>query len=347
MSASPDSKQEQRGERGGSHPAQSLLECVLQQHPDTPRKRAKDWIQSGRVSVDGVVARKPNLVVPTGGRVELLERQATAVVCEPGWAIHPRLTLLYLDASLAIVNKGAGLLAVPSPQHELSAQSVLTDFIVGKLKPRQAGPGTRTLPAAFRRLEPLPVHRIDKHTSGLLCFALNPTARENLIEQWSAHTIGREYIGYVVGRPRQRKGTWRHWLKASEDELTQFVISSHEAQAEKSTAVEAITHYEVLGEFRFSDGMIAAAKMRFRLETGRKHQIRVQAAHEGVPLIGERMYHGRANDRARELPEFARQALHAERLDLEHPEQRGKRLSWIAGLPGDLQKLEGELHRLR
>jgi 23S rRNA pseudouridine1911/1915/1917 synthase len=85
--------------------------------------------------------------------------------------------------------------------------------------------------------------------------------------------------------------------------------------------------------------------LRLRLETGRKHQIRIQAANAGLPLIGDRTYHPqyRAQGRAGSLIDFPRQALHAEVLTLEHPDRPGTRVRWKAELPKDLRQLEAAL----
>src|SRR5438477_11364465 len=85
--------------------ARPLLEWLLQRHPDTPRSRAKQWILAGRVSVNGIVIRKPHLLISDpGDGLALLDRQATHLDCGAGWQIHPRVSLLYLDSAFAIVN---------------------------------------------------------------------------------------------------------------------------------------------------------------------------------------------------------------------------------------------------
>src|SRR5208283_1218294 len=147
-----------------------------------------------------------------------------------GWQIHPRVSLLYLDSDLAIVNKGPGLISVPASNCDLSALSILADFLVGKLKARDRGVAGKSLPPAYRRLEPLPVHRLDQYTSGVFCMATNPAARHNLIEQLKARTMKREYVAYVEGRPREPKGTWRQWLQLSRDELRQQILSETQAK---------------------------------------------------------------------------------------------------------------------
>jgi len=303
-----------------------LLDWLLAKFPDVPKKRAKQWITAGRVSVDGVVIRKPHhVLVDPGVALRLLDRQATTLDCgRDGWQIHPRVNLLYLDVALGVVNKGPGLLSVSATPDDLSAQSILADFLAGKLRAFDRGLAGRTLPAAYRRLEPLPVHRLDQYTSGVFCLAMNPVARARLIEQLSAHTMRREYVAYVEGRVPAATGTWRNWLKLSEDELRQVIVPQPE-----EGAVEAITQYEVIAEFE------GVTKLRLRLETGRKHQIRAQAAFAGVPLVGDRAYN------ARRRIDFPRQALHAEILSLEY----GVQMTWTAALPADLQQLETRLRR--
>jgi len=329
--------------------SQPLLHWLLQRHPDTPKTRAKQWILAGRVSVGGVVIRKPHqLLRDPGSTLRLLDRQATTLDCGSGWQIHPRVGLLYLDSALAIVNKGPGLVSVPAANCDLSALSILADFLCGKLKALERGEAGRTLPPAYRKLEPLPVHRLDQYTSGVFCIAMNTASRGHLIEQLKAHTMKREYVAFVEGRAPAPKGTWRHWLELSADELRQQIVPAAKATAEASSAQEAITHYEVIAEFPLSGGTGFVTKLRLRLETGRKHQIRVQAAHGGLPLIGDRTYNPNCRESARggnaegHIP-FARQALHAEVLTLEHPQRPGQQMTWRAELPKDLRQLEASL----
>ena len=323
-----------------------LLDWLLQRHPDTPKKRAKQWILAGRVSVNGVIIRKPHHTLPDPKTaLALLDRHATTLECGTGWQIHPRVSVLHLDSSLAIVNKGPGLISVPAPNCELSALSILADYLSGKLKPRDRRVAVKTLPPPYRRLEPLPVHRLDQYTSGVFCIALNPAARHHLIEQLKVHTMRREYVAYCEGRATAPQGTWRQWLQLSSDEMRQRVVTEAQAKDPRSPAQEAITHYEVIAEYPLAGGVGVVTKLRLRLETGRKHQIRVQAAHAGLPLIGDRAYN--PNYRGPALAEgrvdFPRQALHAEVLNLEHPERPGTRMTWTAELPKDLRELEGAL----
>jgi 23S rRNA pseudouridine1911/1915/1917 synthase len=311
--------------------ARPLLEWLLRKHPDTPRNRAKQWILAGRVSVNGVVIRKPHqTIADPGDTIELRARHATTLACGSGWQIHPRVSLLYLDSALAIVNKGPGLISVPAADGDLSALSILADFLAGRLKAQDRSVAGKSLPPAYRRLQPLPVHRLDQYTSGVFCMATSPAARHHLIEQLKAHSMKREYVAFVDGRPSAPKGVWRQWLQA---------------RAAGPEAREAITHYEVITAYPIAGGTRFVTKLRLRLETGRKHQIRVQAANAGLPLLGDRTYNPsvRGTDASTTRIDFPRQALHAENLTLEHPDQPGMRMSWTAELPKDLRQLENDL----
>lgn len=326
-------------------PATRLLEALLKQHPDTAKARAKQWILAGRVSVNGVVVRKPHQAVTQSDSVELGGRHVTTLDCGSGWQIHPRVSLLYLDGSIAIVNKGPGLISVPAMEGDLSALSILADFLAGKLKARDRGVAGKSLPPVYRRLNPLPVHRLDQYTSGVFSMATNPAARHHLIEQLKAHTMKREYVAFVEGRSSTPKGTWRHWLQLSPDELRQQVLSPSAAQGRSEEAREAITHYEVIAEYPLAGGTGFVTKLRLRLETGRKHQIRAQAAYAGLPLVGDRTYNPalRKTEGSKPAIDFSRQALHAEILSLEHPDKPGVRMTWKAELPKDLRRLECEV----
>ena len=179
--------------------------------------------------------------------------------------------------------------------------------------------------------------------------ATNPAARRHLIEQLRVHTMRREYVAFVEGRPSTPTGTWRQWLQLSKDELRQHVVSGSQAGDRGATAQEAITHYQVLAEYPLPSGGGFVTKLRLRLETGRKHQIRVQAAHAGLPLIGDRVYNPayRGQNHADTPFTFPRQALHAEALTLEHPDQPGRRMTWTAEQPNEFRKLETALRSSR
>jgi RluA family pseudouridine synthase len=335
-----------------------LLDWVLARFPDTPKRRAKEWIVTGRIRVGGMPAQKPlELFEDPADSLQLVARHAHNQALTEPLRIHPRVTLLYLDKALAVVVKGAGILAVPSGLPELSALSVLKDFLAGALRPCQrAGAAQHAALAGLRQLRPLPVHRLDRYTSGVMCMAMNPRARAHLIEQFRSHGVTRQYVAFVDGRLETRRGLWRHWLWGKEGEIRQRVLSEHESKPTRAQAVEAVTTFEVLREFQVAPRRVVT-KLRLTLETGRTHQIRAQAAAQGVPLIGERFYRAafreaRRKDEVGQAPEqqslieFDRQALHAELLALTHPDAPHQRLEWRAPLPSDLVALELRLRQM-
>ena len=156
----------------------------------------------------------------------------------------------------------------------------------------------------------------------------------------------REYVAFVEGRAPNRAGTWRHRLQLSHDQMRQEVAPPGKAGSGPG-AQEAVTHYEVVAEYSLAGGKRFASQLRLRLETGLKHQIRVQAAQAGLPLIGDRTYNPnwRPVGGAAHGLEFSRQALHSELLTLDHPQIPGKRMTWRADLPKDLRQLEAALRQ--
>lgn len=321
--------------------SKTLLDLLLLQYPGTARTRAKQWIAAGRVTLNGAVVRKANQSVAETDTIELGGRHATTLDCGSGLQIHPRVSLVHLDSAVAVINKGPGLISVPGPGSELSALSILGDFLAGRLKTRNRDVDGRSLPPAYRRLQPLPVHRLDQYTSGVFCLATNPKARQRLIDQVQTHQMQREYIAFVEGRPRTAQGTWRQWLQLSEDELRQEVVAAPRRGTATENIREAITHYQVMEEYALA-ARKGVAKLRLSLETGLKHQIRIQAAHVGLPLVGDRTYNPAVRALASSI-EFPRQALHSELIGLEHPDRPGTRMTWTAELPKDLRQLEAAL----
>jgi 23S rRNA pseudouridine1911/1915/1917 synthase len=323
-------------------PGTSLLDWLLQKFPETPKTRAKQWILAGRVTVAGEVVRRPQqLMEDPGESLQLGGRHAPAVSFGPAWKIHPRVTLLHIDSSLAVVDKGPGLVSVPAPNAALSALSILSDFLAGKLRARERLVSVKTLPPVFRRLQLLPVHRLDQFTSGVFCMATSPQARENLIGQLQSRSMHREYIAFAEGRSASPSGTWRNWLQLSRDEMRQNVVHARPNSSSQTDICEAITHFEVLEEYPLPSNRGFVTKLKLRLETGRKHQIRAQAAHAGLPLVGDRVYN------AHKIVDFSRQALHAAILKLIHPEHPGETRTWEATLARDLRQLETALREGR
>ena len=224
------------------------------------------------------------------------------------------LHILYEDETLLVVNKPAGLLAVPLGRGpSQSAYSAL----IGHLGTR----GRRT---------PFVVHRIDRDTSGIVVFAKTASAQQAIKDQFARREPERVYRAVVHGTPRPARGRWRDRLAWDAKALRQTV-----ADARDPKGVEAISDYQVLETYG------DASLIEVRLSTGKRNQIRIQAAVRGHALVGERQYaDGRSKTKG---PAHSRQALHAYRLSFAHPID-GRLLKFEAPLPDDLNDL---LRRLR
>lgn len=226
------------------------------------------------------------------------------------------LTILYEDEVLLVVNKPAGLLAVPLGRRKQAASAF--SLVADHLGPR----GRRT---------PFIVHRIDRDTSGIVVFAKTAQAQQAVKHQFARREPERVYWAVVHGHPRPAQGRWRDRLAWDQDALKQTV-----ADAKDSKATEAISHYRVLETFA------ETSLIEVRLHTGKRNQIRIQAALRGHALVGERQYS--AGD------SFPRQALHAYRLAFAHPAD-GRLLTFEAPLPADvtdlLRRLRADAQRVR
>ena len=228
---------------------------------------------------------------------------------------HGELPIVYEDDELIVVNKPAGLLAVPL-ERRAEAASVF-DQIEDHLRP-----------SGKRR--PLVVHRIDRDTSGLVVFAKDSAAQARLKAQFKKREPERVYWAVVYGHPEPPSGTWRDHLVWDTKLLIQKETHPRDPQG-----LEAICTYRTVE--RFAD----TALVEVRLQTGKRNQIRIQARLRGHTLVGERRYiYG--PDSLRTV-HFERQALHALRLGFGHP-TTGRPLTFEAPLPPDFADL---LARLR
>lgn len=273
-------------------------------HPAISRTRWKSLIEDGRVTIDGDIIHKSNTSVPAGAVIECHLPPPNPIGLVP---VDIPLDILYEDADLIAINKPPGLVVHPAPGHE-------TDTVVNALLHY-----CRDLQGIGGELRPGIVHRLDKDTSGVLVVAKNEQTLAALVEQFSAHTVEKEYRTLVWGKPAPPSGT------------ISKPIGRHPVHRQKMAVTEkgraAVTHYQTLA----AGGM--AAHLLVRIETGRTHQIRVHMASIGHPVAGDAVY-GRARHGL--PPELAlpRQMLHARRLVIRHP-RTGAALDFTAPLPDD------------
>ncbi|BDX17377.1 pseudouridine synthase [Halopseudomonas aestusnigri] len=290
---------------------QRLDQVAAQLFPDYSRSRLQGWIKDGSLLVDGEVKRTRDIVL--GG--ERLELDAEREIQGEWQAEAIDLDIIYEDDALLVINKPAGLVVHPAAGHQ---DGTLLNALL------HHAPELAKVPRAGI------VHRLDKDTTGLMVVAKTIEAQTDLVAQLQARTVSREYECVVVG------------VMTSGGKVDQ-PIARHGTQRQKMAVVAggktAISHYRVINRFR------AHTHVKVKLETGRTHQIRVHMSYIHFPLVGDPVYGGRLRippgaspELIKELREFPRQALHARRLELEHPTD-GRHMSWQVPLPEDMQHL--------
>lgn len=288
-----------------------LDQAVADLFPDYSRSRLQNWIKDGSLTVDGKSWRIRDKVF--GGEEIVIDAKLEVID-----SFVPRempLDIIFEDEHIMIINKPAGLVVHPAAGH-------WDDTLLNGLL--HYNPEIAQVPRAGI------VHRLDMDTTGLMVVAKTIQAQTDLVAQLQERSMGREYEA-VVNNVMTGGGTV--------DEPLGRHSRNRQMMAVVGVGKEAITHYRVLDKFR------AHTHIRLKLETGRTHQIRVHMAYINYPLIGDQMYGGRfrlpkgiSPDLQKNLRDLKRQALHAKRLELFHPDS-GELMSWEVDLPEDLQQL--------
>jgi 23S rRNA pseudouridine1911/1915/1917 synthase len=294
-------------EAAGSRFDQALAAAL----PQYSRVRLQRWISAGAVLLDGRVVRSRARLV--GGERVRVHAEFPADEAVEAEAIALR--VVYQDAALLVIDKPAGLVVHPgagNPRHTLQNALLAHDA------------GLATVPRAGL------IHRLDKDTSGLLIVARTPETHVQLVRMLQGREIARGYLALSLGLPTAG-GTIDEPIGRHRSQRTRMAV--------RRDGREAVTHYRIEERFR------GHALLRVRLETGRTHQIRVHLAHAGYPIVGDPVYGGRRRQVAgagaalrTALGGFRRQALHAQRLALNHP-VTGRHHTFEAPLPADFAAL--------
>jgi 23S rRNA pseudouridine1911/1915/1917 synthase len=274
--------------------------------PQYSRGRLQQWIEEGRVTVDG----KPAKVRATmyGDEVLRVEPQAS----QSDTAYLPEaidINVIYEDDELIVINKPAGLVVHPGAGNW---SGTLLNGLLYRW-PQLVG-----VPRAGI------VHRLDKDTSGLMVVAKTLTAQTDLVRQLQERSVSREYFALVWGQPVSN-GRIEAAIGRHPRERVKMAVST------LPTAKPAVTHYQKLGMGKLDGRPVALVQCQ--LETGRTHQIRVHMQSIGFPLVGDGVY-----GKQHLVFMFPRQALHARRLALIHP-ATGEECAWTASLPEDFMSL--------
>ena len=290
---------------------QRLDQALARLFPEYSRSRLKTWLLEGAIDVDGESPR-PRDPVQGGEQVTL------AAVAEISVAAAPEaidLQVVHEDEALIVIDKPAGLVVHPGAGN--AAGTLLNGLL-------HYAPELAELPRAGI------IHRLDKDTSGLLLIARTLPAHTALVRMLADRDIKRIYLavcnGVLTGGGKIDAPVGRHRV-------------DRKRMTVRDDGRPAVTHYTVLERFA------AHTFIQVRLETGRTHQIRVHFAHRRHALVGDPVYGGRlavpagASDVLIEtLRGFRRQALHAARLEFEHPAS-GQNMRFDAAPPVDFEAL--------
>ncbi|SDV51399.1 RluA family pseudouridine synthase [Chitinasiproducens palmae] len=272
------------------------------------RSRLQDWLEAGRVEIDGRVAGKRD--TPIEGATIVV--RPTLGADQQAFRPEPvSLEVVFENDALAVIDKPAGLVVHPG------AGNWSGTLLNGLL--HRYGDAAAALPRAGI------VHRLDKDTSGLIVVARTLQAQTDLVRQLQARTVKRQYLALVWGKPPSHGTIDAPIGRDSRDRLRMAVV---EGQAGKP----ARTHFETVAYGAWRGRPVAA--LRCDLETGRTHQIRVHCRHIGHPLLGDTLYM-RGLPGAGAASPIARQALHAWRLALQDPVS-GETVHWTSALPDDI-----------
>ncbi|HEO71711.1 MAG TPA: RluA family pseudouridine synthase [Candidatus Hydrogenedentes bacterium] len=283
---------------------------------DASRSFIKKLIKDGHVAVNTHICTKPARTMNLGEEVQ------TTIPPEPDILPTPEnipLEILYEDADIVVVNKPSGLIVHPAPGHP---SGTLVNAILHHCPDFQR-PGED-----LKR--PGIVHRLDKYTSGVVVVAKSPRAYASLARQAREHAFDRRYLALVRGDYREDHGRIDATIGRSLSDRKRMAVTGIHGR-------EAITHFTVLERFGI------ASLIALQLETGRTHQIRVHCRFAGHPVLGDPVY-GITDYASWKLPPEVRaslerlegQALHAERLGIEHP-ATGERISLETPAPADFQ----------
>jgi len=254
-----------------------LMEFILKQMSGTSKNRVKDLLRGHAVTVDRKLATKYDQMLDLGQMVRVSRHKRSTELTSKF------VKIIYEDKHVIVIEKSPGILSMASSHKQFCIKTILDEYF----KKRH-----------FQCTAHV-VHRLDRETSGLMVYAKTMEAKKVLTDNWHDVVFDRRYVAVLCGRVPEEGGTVHSWLK---DNKAFFTYSSPEDNGGK----EAITYWRKLNEN--NDFTLA----EFKLETGRKNQIRVHANDMGYPVAGDDKYGNGRNP-------FGRLALHAYRLNFYHP----------------------------
>ncbi len=276
-----------------------LLPFLFAHWTEVKKKQVRTWLKYQAVTVNGRPVSQFNHPLQKGDLVAIRSDRFAI----PMASLPSGMKVYFEDATLIVIEKPENLLSVASiAEEEKTAYFQLTEYL------------RRGKTHAHDRI--WIVHRLDRETSGLMVFAKTPEAKAALQTGWDQ--VVKRYEAVVEGAVPKEKGT----LESHLNETNPFRVYSAPASAETRRAV---THFRVLKR------SAKRTLLELTLETGRRHQIRVQLADLGHPIVGDEKYGAKTNP-------AHRLALHACGLKFVHPVTQ-KEMSFESPLPKDLVRL--------
>ena len=273
-----------------------LLEFLLA-NVQQSRTKVKATLQGRGIKVDGKTVTQFDFLLKPGMRVAVSRTKRNQQSFKSRYV-----KIVYEDRWLIVVEKQPGILSMAAGHSSLNVKSVLDDYF---RKSRQ-------------KCTAHVVHRLDRDTSGLMVYAKDIETEQLMEHNWHQMVYDRRYVAVVSGEMEPDEGTVSNWLK---DNKAYITYSSPFDNGGKL----AITHYHVLD--RTTDHSL----VEYRLETGRKNQIRVHSADMGHPVCGDAKY-GNGDDPLHRL------CLHAWLLCFTHP-VTGERMEFETPIPTSFRML--------
>lgn len=277
-----------------------LLPFLLAQWPEVKRTKMKQWLRFDAVKVnDRTVTRHDHPLQP-GDVVSIQPQKAPP----PTTPLPAGLAVVHEDDVILVIRKPVNLLTIATDtEREKTAFRIMTDYL------RES--------SRFSKDRLWIVHRLDRETSGLLVLAKTEEAKTWLQENWAR--MEKRYQAVVEGVMPAAAGK----LVGHIDETQPHRVFATDRPT--ATTREATTHYTVLGTG------YGRSLVEITLETGRRHQIRVQLAAAGHPIVGDEKYGAKTDP-------IHRIALHATYLKLLHPADE-RELAFESPLPQDVARL--------
>jgi 23S rRNA pseudouridine1911/1915/1917 synthase len=276
-----------------------LQDFLFASFPAMKKIKVKQWLKFGSVLVNGEGDVRHDHPLAAGDVITILSPDEAHVA----QVMPKKLRIVYEDESIIVIDKPVNLLSIASvAEQEKTAYAYLTDYV------RKGD--------TWSHERVWIVHRLDRETSGLMVFARTEEAKNELQDAWD--NVEKHYFAVVEGRPKLPKGELRSHL----DERNPFIVFS---VPEAEYTREAVTYYEVV------DTTPRYSLIKLQLETGRRHQIRVQLTEIGCPIIGDAKYGSGVNP-------ANRLGLHSAYLRIPHP-LTGKLMEFESPLPDPLAQL--------